>query len=394
MTTNSWTTKTLEHIAKISSGGTPRRDMENYWNGNIPWVTTAEVNFSEITDSKEKITDLGLKNSSAKLYQRGTILMAMYGQGKTRGQVGILGIEAATNQACAAIVLKKGFDPEFYFQYLQSRYERIRIMSNSGGQDNLSAALVKEIPVPVLPLSEQIRIAKILNTWDLAIITTEKLIKNSKLLKKSTAKQLITGDIKIPGFKENWRLFELGDIFKERLETKNSDLPLLSITSEEGVIDREDVGRKDTSNADKSKYLRICPGDIGYNTMRMWQGVSGLSSLEGLVSPAYTVLKPQAEIYPLYASYLFKLPALIHIFYRHSQGMVSDTWNLKYSNFSRIKWKFPCFEEQKKIATILATIDSEIKTLQLKLTCLKQEKRSLMQTIFSGPLRVTVDVLS
>ena len=116
---NGWESGVIEDIAQVSSGGTPSRKKDSYWvNGTIPWVTTAEVKFNVITDTEQKITEEGLQKSSAKLYPKDTILMAMYGQGKTRGQVAKLGIEASTNQACAALQLNAGFNVDYYYQYL------------------------------------------------------------------------------------------------------------------------------------------------------------------------------------------------------------------------------------------------------------------------------------
>lgn len=105
-----WELKKLGEIADISSGGTPSRAKKDYWNGNIPWVSTTLIDFNIIDKTDEKITAEGLKNSSAKLFPKGTLLMAMYGQGKTRGKIAILGIEASTNQACGAIIPKKSID--------------------------------------------------------------------------------------------------------------------------------------------------------------------------------------------------------------------------------------------------------------------------------------------
>ena len=99
-----WQCAQIGKIAKVGSGGTPSRNKPGYWGGHIPWVTTGEIAFKEITMTGQKITEAGLNGSSARLFPRGTILMAMYGQGKTRGQVAKLGIEASTNQACAAII--------------------------------------------------------------------------------------------------------------------------------------------------------------------------------------------------------------------------------------------------------------------------------------------------
>ena len=136
-----WHRSTLGEIARISSGGTPDRSEPAYWGGAVPWVTTGEIQFNTITGSNERITEAGLKNSSAKLFPPGTLLMAMYGQGKTRGQVAKLGIEAATNQACAAILLHDGHDPAFFLHYLASQYDPIRELGNAGTQQNLNGGI-------------------------------------------------------------------------------------------------------------------------------------------------------------------------------------------------------------------------------------------------------------
>lgn len=256
---------------------------------------------------------------------------------------------------------------------------------------HLGTSRFAELKLAWPPLAEQKTIAKILSAWDQAITITEQLLKNSNQQKKVLSASLLTGKKRLPNFNKKWTEYSFKRIFKERIETGHTNLPLLSITSDGGVINRLKVGRKDTSNADKSKYLKICQGDIGYNTMRMWQGVAGLSNLEGVISPAYTVLIPQPEIDPLYAAYLFKLPALIHIFYRHSQGMVSDTWNLKYSNFAKISWSIPDIQEQQSITSVLSIADREIQIFQQKLTSLKQEKKALMQQLLTGKRRVKVE---
>ena len=103
-----WSTNKIEEISIVTSGGTPSRNVSDYWNGDIPWVTTSLVDFNVINQAEEFITQVGLDNSSAKLFPKDTILMAMYGQGITRGKVAILGIDATTNQACAAIKLITG----------------------------------------------------------------------------------------------------------------------------------------------------------------------------------------------------------------------------------------------------------------------------------------------
>lgn len=385
-----WHRSTLGEIARISSGGTPDRSKPEYWGGDVPWVTTGEIQFNTITDTAEKITSAGLQNSSAKLFPPGTLLMAMYGQGKTRGQVGKLGIEASTNQACAAIMMNEGNDPDFYFQYFSSQYEELRELGNAGTQKNLNGGILKGVMVPVPPDVEQRRIAQILSTWDQAIAATERLLANSEAQKLGLMQGLLAGKYRLDGHTIGWQEHLLGKLFTERVEPNRADLQLLSITREQGVILREDVGRKDTSNEDKSKYLRICPGDIGYNTMRMWQGVSALSQYEGIISPAYTVITPGALIDGQFASFLFKSQAIIFLFYRHSQGLVSDTWNLKFSHFAKIKIKIPSVEEQRRIAEVLEKADQQITVIQRQLSALREEKTALMSQLLTGKRRVNL----
>ena len=141
-----WESGPLGSIFQTTSGGTPSRSEKSHWGGNIPWVTTSLVNFGVITKAEEFISKDGLHNSSAKLLPEGTVLIAMYGQGKTRGQVALLGIEAATNQACAAVLPNNGIEPYFVFLNFAGRYEELRDLSNSGGQENLSQGLIREIP--------------------------------------------------------------------------------------------------------------------------------------------------------------------------------------------------------------------------------------------------------
>jgi type I restriction enzyme S subunit len=162
-----WSHGNLGNLFDITSGGTPERTRDEYWNGGIPWITTSLVNFNVVTEAAEYISEAGLANSSAKVFPEKTILLAMYGQGKTRGQVAMLGVRAATNQACAAILPRTGIDPTFVFMSLGSRYDELRSLSNSGGQENLSQGLVKGLlfSYPSDPVEQQ-RIAECLTSLD------------------------------------------------------------------------------------------------------------------------------------------------------------------------------------------------------------------------------------
>ena len=182
---------------------------------------------------------------------------------------------------------------------------------------------------------------------------------------------------------KEWNLVKLGSIFGNRIDVNHSDYELLSITADKGVIPRSLIADKDNSSEDKSKYKHICVGDIGYNTMRMWQGVCALSAYDGIVSPAYTILSPSEGICAQYFAYLFKMQFMINLFYRNSQGLVDDTRCLKYEWFKNIEMKIPSLSEQKKIAEILATQDRVIE-LKEKLIAEKQSQKKYLMSVLLG----------
>ena len=185
-----------------------------------------------------------------------------------------------------------------------------------------------------------------------------------------------------------WKSVKLGTLFAERVENNCPDLELLSVTGIRGIIPRSELESKDNSNEDKSKYLKVCKGDIAYNTMRMWQGVSALSEYDGIVSPAYTVLNPSDSVCAKYFAYLFKLHHMIFQFYRNSQGLVDDTRNLKYKNFARISVFVPPLPEQQAIAEILTTSDKLIAVKERLIATKKKQKRWLMQNLLTGKVRL------
>jgi type I restriction enzyme S subunit len=190
--------------------------------------------------------------------------------------------------------------------------------------------------------------------------------------------------LRFPEFRgaEGWTNKQLGELFSDRQEAGHSGLPLLSLMDKEGIVPQEDSNRKNNSNSDKSKYLRVVPGDIAYNTMRMCEGRSALVGLEGLVSPAYTVCKPQPGVHSLLFSYYFKTPQLIEQFRRFSQGLVKDTLNLKYPAFAQISAPAPTYLEQQKIADCLGSLDELIAAQRRKVEALKTHKKGLMQKLF------------
>lgn len=307
-------------------------------------------------------------------------------------KVCIPNFEGICSADCYSIKARAGIDRDYLFNLMLSFpfYRRAVACSMRTGMPKINQDDLNAIPV-VMPsqLEEQQKIAAILTTQDKVIELKERLLAEKQRQKKYLMQQLLTGKKRLPGFSGEWKEERLGKLFLERKETNCEGLQMLAITGTQGIIPRKELDLKDNSSNDKSKYLRVCVGDIGYNTMRMWQGVSAYSNYEGIVSPAYTILKPSSSINAKYFAYLFKMPEIIFLFYRFSQGLVDDTRNLKYENFKKIKVCYPPdMKEQTAIAEVLSTADHEIDLLQQDIEQEKQKKKALMQLLLTGIVRV------
>ena len=163
-------------------------------------------------------------------------------------------------------------------------------------------------------------------------------------------------------------------------------MELLSVTMNDGVKPRSEIEGKDNSSEDKSNYKIVRKGDMVYNSMRMWQGANGISPCDGIVSPAYTVLMPKQEINNGYFAALFKSANLINEFRKNSQGMTSDTWNLKYPQIETIKVQIPSVSEQDKVSEMFSVLDERIAAQSQLVESLKKYKRGVVDGIFSRKL--------
>jgi type I restriction enzyme S subunit len=195
----SWEVRKIGDFAKLSSGGTPARGVKEYWEGGtIPWVKTGEVDYRIILDTDEKITPEGLESSAARIFPAGTLLIAMYGQGITRGKVAVLGIDAATNQACAAILTNKSVDTRYLYYWLEQSYGELRQRSHGAQQKNLNAQLVAgfEVAHPK-HIEDQREIARILRVVDDKIAVHEAKRDAYRDLFKTLLHQLMTAEIRV-----------------------------------------------------------------------------------------------------------------------------------------------------------------------------------------------------
>lgn len=189
--------------------------------------------------------------------------------------------------------------------------------------------------------------------------------------------------LRFPGFDEPYKQCHIGDIYEERSQRGASGMELLSVTMNDGVMPRSEIEGKDNSSEDKSNYKIVRKGDMVYNSMRMWQGANGISPCDGIVSPAYTVLMPKQEISNGYFAALFKSTNLINEFRKNSQGMTSDTWNLKYPQIKTIKVLIPSVSEQEKVSELFSVLDARIAAQAQLVEVLKKYKRGVVRTLLS-----------
>lgn len=385
---DSWEPKKLKDICEINP---PRKKKE-------PTQTTF-LGMSDVDDSGHIIAqhkmDIHQIKSGLTPFERGDILVAKITPCFENGK----GANTKTLQTETGFgstefhVLRNKKDGDFIFYHTIShsfRQKLEREMTGSAGQKRVQVDSLGNYVIPFPGRSERRSIVDILSAQDSIIVLKEKRLAEKQQQKKYLMQQLLTGKKRLSDFTVPWVATSLGNLFSERKETNCEKLQLLAITGTQGVIPRSKLDLKDNSSEDKSKYLKIRIGDIGYNTMRMWQGVSAYSDYEGIVSPAYTILKPVADIDAKYFFYLFKLPETVFLFYRFSQGLVDDTRNLKYENFKKITVRYPSDRrEQTAIAKVLSTADREIDLLRQDIDQEKQKKKALMQLLLTGIVRVT-----
>jgi len=179
----------------------------------------------------------------------------------------------------------------------------------------------------------------------------------------------------------------LGDLLYSSRQKGTFGLPLLSVTLHNGLVIRDLLDRRTETNIDAEDHLLVKEGYIAYNMMRVWQGALGRAHVDGLVSPAYIVLKPTEGIDSKFTEYLFKTPRMIYLFWAYSYGLTKDRLRLYYKDFARIPVDIPSVSEQQKIAKILSTWDKAISTTEALIDNSKQQKKALMQQLLTGKKR-------
>lgn len=380
-----WEMKIIKELFNVVSGSTPLRSNTSYYeNGNIPWVKTTDLNNSLINDTSEKVTDIALNN--LKVLPKDAVLIAMYGGFNQIGRTGILNIKATTNQAISALIKKGNYNSKFLQSYLNFNVKQWRRFAASSRKDpNITKRDIEKFKIPYTCLEEQEKIGGFFSKIDRQIELEEKKLDLLEQQKRGYMQKIFSQELR---FKDengnkypNWQTVKIGSILKERKE-RSGDGEMLSVTINHGIVKFDEIDRKDNSSKDKSNYKKVYKNDIAYNSMRMWQGASGKAEFDGIVSPAYTVVTPIENINSNFIAYYFKTHNMIHKFRINSQGLTSDTWNLKYKQLKDIKISICSKEEQDKIADLLTILDTRIKKQNHKLEILNINKKGLLQKMF------------
>ncbi len=391
-----WRIKTLEDVAEIQTGLSKSASRVGDF-VRLPYLRVANVQDGRFDLTEVKEIDVPKDAVDRYRVVAGDLLLTEGGDFDKLGRgalwTGVIKECVHQNHIFVVRANSNVLDRRFLALQTQGAHGRAYFQSCSKQSTNLASinsTQLKQFPVLLPPLSEQRKIADVLDTWDAALAKLDEIISAKERRKKSLMPRLLHGRIRLRGFRKEWVRAKLGDLFTNRTESNRPDLPLLSITADQGVVHRDSLTKRDTSSEDKSKYLRIAPGDIGYNTMRMWQGVSALSALEGIVSPAYTICTPSSRIDGGFTAHFFKLPHTISLFHRYSQGLVDDTLNLKFPSFATIEVDVPSdIAEQNAIAAILDAADAELCLLREQRAAVDKQKRGLMQQLLTGKVRVS-----
>ena len=388
--TDPWEQRKLNELVIIERGGSPRpidKFITNDANG-LNWVKIGDApqQGNYITKTADKIIPEGL--SKTREVHPGDLILS---NSMSFGKPYIMAINGCIHDGWLLIRdTNKVFDLKFLCQMLgtEQMLSQYKALAAGSTVNNLNKELVGNTNVKIPNIKEQQQISDYFANLDNLITLHQR--KYNKLLnvKKSMLEKMFPKngsnipEIRFKGFTDPWEQRKLGDCFTERVESM-PDGELISVTINDGIKKFSELGRHNNSNDDKSKYKKVCIGDIAYNSMRMWQGASGYSPYEGIVSPAYTVLSPNSGINSKCLAYQFKLPEMIHTFQINSQGITSDNWNLKYPALSEIEIFVSKNEkEQAKIAEYFEGLDRLITLHQRELEKLQNIKKSMLEKMF------------
>jgi type I restriction enzyme S subunit len=413
-----WSENKIGEIASVFAGGTPSRSNPNYYVGSIPWVKSGEVNARQIYSTSEHISELAVKETSAKWAPAGSVLVAMYGA--TAGKVSRLMINATLNQAVSAINCHNGIaSNDYLLQAIKFNCEELLNTVQGSGQPNLSGHLIKGLPLLFPPLPEQQKIAAILTSVDEVIEKTQAQIDKLKDLKTAMMQELLLpsenggvgtkqGDAYIPHteFKDSpvgripksWDCCLLDNVAKRgsghtpnklKPEYWNDGVKWVSLT-DSSKLDRlyiNDSAKKISQLGIENSSATMHP--VGTVVMARDAGIgkSAIMTSSMAVSQHFMAWVCGVRLNNYFLYYLLQLwkPKFEAI----AMGSTIKTIGLPY--FKKLQIPLPSIDEQQLIAASLKSVDEKIFTLQRKRTSLADTKKALMQDLLTGKVRVKVE---
>ena len=409
---NGWRLVKISDVSKTYAGGTPSRYNKSFFNGDILWVKSGEVDGQFIEETSERITEEALQKSSAKIIPENTVLIAMYGA--TAGKVGFLKKEGASNQAVLAIPDNKmNFNSLFMYYLLSSKTEKIMKTTQGTGQPNLSKTLVERTRILLPTLKEQQKITDILSKVDEQIDFTEKIIDKTRELKKGLMRKLLTkgvGHNEFIKIKIGTKTYEIplewnitttketlymkGRIgwkgLKKSEFTKEGPFLITGVHFKEGKIDWENCFHIPMSRYVESPEIQIKNNDVLLTKDGTIGKVAYVDDLPGMASlnSHLLVLRPLSndELFPRYLYYVLRS----NLFKNHVNSIKTGSTlaGLSQSNFGKFKYFVPKLDEQKQIASILSKVDEQIQDNKKELKHLQGLKKGLMQDLLTGKVRV------
>ncbi|WP_180380261.1 restriction endonuclease subunit S [Campylobacter lanienae] len=403
-----WEVKKLGDIAITSSGGTPLRTHSEYWNGNIKWLKISDLNDSLIDNSDEFITEIGLKNSSAKILKKGTLLVAMYG---SIGKLGILNTEATTNQAICAIINKKDkkFEIKFLFYFFMSVKEKMLNESFGGVQKNISQTYLKNLEIPLPNLTEQKAIADKLDDSfakiENAITNLINAKENLKLYKQSVLKSAFNGDLLPSISPTHWEVKKLGEICEiiskgttpkgGKNVYKDSGILFLRAENiqENGIVNLENVKFIDKNIHDNVlKRSKLYNGDL-LITIAGTLGRCAVynNDIEANTNQAVCFVRLN-KAYKKYANFIQKFISLQSTKSQLlNQAKITAIPNLTLEIIKNLPIPLPPLSEQNLIVAEIdrrfAIVDKTLNLIDKSIQNAKNLKQSILKKAFSGELR-------
>ena len=399
-----WKWCRLGDVADWGSGGTPSRKNPEYYNGSIPWIKTGELNESYIFDSEEKISEEAINHSSAKLFPKETVVLAMYGA--TIGKTAIFGIDASTNQACACAICHKDLDNHYLFNFLKSKKDYFIYNAKGGAQPNISQEIIKDTVIPLPPtLAEQERIVNRIETMfaklDQAQEKAQAVLDSFETRKAAILHKAFTGQLRIDNEGltiEDWEDTTIGECCKlgsggtpskshpEYYE--NGDIPWLK-TGEIDWNDIYDVEEKITNEGVENSSAKIFPAEsvvVAMYGMGVTRGKAAIIKIPTTTNQAVCVLQPNEKLNNRFLFYYF----MCNYWQIREQSVGGNQLNLSGKIIASFSIKLPPLNYQLSIVNFLDTVlEKESRAKEAAQTVLDQIamlKKSILARAFRGEL--------